>query len=269
MHARRSRPAVRVLSHPDHPNRQQRASTIARGHAEKARERTFSFGSSVVYDEEGQGTYTDSLLDLACIGLFNVKLAQALGRQGRGGVEGSGYARLVGLADRIRVGRTPQEQRVLVTSTLLNLIPAPIRFLFKKLIDAEAAWVGEMNTWVTVNAFSWLVGPAERKPRAADGVAEVHIPKCRYLEASTCAGTCVNLCKLPTEAFFKDAFGVDLYMKPDFAEGSCSMRFGEAPPADDPALSAPCLAACSGATATGAGRCPRIQGDNVPTGEQH
>lgn len=35
----------------------------------------------------------------------------------------------------------------------------------------------------------------------------VKVERCRYLEASKCKGTCMNLCKLPTEAFFKEDLG--------------------------------------------------------------
>lgn len=37
----------------------------------------------------------------------------------------------------------------------------------------------------------------------------VKVERCRYLEASKCKGTCMNLCKLPTEAFFKEDLGKD------------------------------------------------------------
>lgn len=35
----------------------------------------------------------------------------------------------------------------------------------------------------------------------------VKVKRCRYLEASKCKGTCINLCKLPTEAFFREDLG--------------------------------------------------------------
>lgn len=35
----------------------------------------------------------------------------------------------------------------------------------------------------------------------------VKVERCRYLEASKCKGTCMNLCKLPTEAFFREDLG--------------------------------------------------------------
>lgn len=37
----------------------------------------------------------------------------------------------------------------------------------------------------------------------------VKVERCRYLEASKCKGTCMNLCKLPTEAFFREDLGED------------------------------------------------------------
>lgn len=38
----------------------------------------------------------------------------------------------------------------------------------------------------------------------------VKVERCRYLEASKCKGTCMNLCKLPTEAFFREDLGRDV-----------------------------------------------------------
>lgn len=38
----------------------------------------------------------------------------------------------------------------------------------------------------------------------------VKVERCRYLEASKCKGTCMNLCKLPTEAFFREDLGAEL-----------------------------------------------------------
>lgn len=57
-----------------------------------------------------------------------------------------------------------------------------------------------------------LMRPAE--PRGARG--------CRYLEGSACVGTCVNMCKIPTETFFTESFGLPLYMK--VREGRCVCR---------------------------------------------
>jgi hypothetical protein len=37
---------------------------------------------------------------------------------------------------------------------------------------------------------------------------------CRYLENSGCVGMCVNMCKIPTQSFFTDEFGLPLTMNP-------------------------------------------------------
>ena len=50
-------------------------------------------------------------------------------------------------------------------------------------------------------------------------MAAVKLRKCRYLEAAGCTASCVNFCKKPTEAFFREAFGVDAYLNPDHEVG--------------------------------------------------
>jgi beta-carotene isomerase len=127
----------------------------------------------------------------------------------------------------------------------LSLIPSIIRKVFKALIK-PARWVDEMNAVVTREAFAWLVGPCEVVPRDRDGVyASVKLKKCRYLEQSgPCTASCTNFCKIPTQRFFKEAFGVDARLDPNHEDGSCMMTFGVAPDVDDRAFAAPCYATC-------------------------
>ena len=157
---------------------------------------------------------------------------------------------MVALADRIASsGRSPAAQRQVVLTTLLSLIPAVVRTLFKILIK-PATWVDKMNAIITVEAFAWLVGPCEIVPRESDGeMAAVKLRKCRYLEQCGCTASCVNFCKRPTEAFFREAFGVEAHLAPDHDDGSCLMTFGAAPPVPDPAFDQPCYASCSKAAA--------------------
>jgi hypothetical protein len=56
-----------------------------------------------------------------------------------------------------------------------------------------------------------------------DGNCQVFVEKCKYLEESKCLGVCINTCKLPTQTFFKDHMGVDLYMEPNFEDYSCQV----------------------------------------------
>jgi len=88
----------------------------------------------------------------------------------------------------------------------------------------------------------------------------VHIKRCRFLEASGCAGACVHMCKLPTQDFLTRDFGLALTMTPNFDDLSCDMVFGQAPlpPERDPALAQPCFALrCP--TAAPAPACPQLQ----------
>lgn len=48
----------------------------------------------------------------------------------------------------------------------------------------------------------------------------VKVERCRYLEASKCKGTCMNLCKLPTEAFFQEELGAS-YLRYIFLTTIC------------------------------------------------
>lgn len=45
----------------------------------------------------------------------------------------------------------------------------------------------------------------------------------RLVQESGCVGQCVNVCKIPTQLFFNQHFGVPLTMKPDFEDLSCKM----------------------------------------------
>lgn len=61
-----------------------------------------------------------------------------------------------------------------------------------------------LNAWVTALTCQWLMGPCRvvdlelPDGRVKPGMA-VHVERCRYLEASACAGVCVNNCKIPTQ----------------------------------------------------------------------
>jgi hypothetical protein len=54
---------------------------------------------------------------------------------------------------------------------------------------------------------------------------------------------CVNMCKLPTQRFFTEDFGIPLTMTPNFEDFSCEMVFGQSPPAleTEAAYQQPCL----------------------------
>ena len=125
--------------------------------------------------------------------------------------------------------------------------------------------IREMNATVASEAAEWMFGPTTRETMAGPSgrdVTVVNVKKCRYLEATGCAGVCVSMCKLPAQDVMASEFGVPVYMAPNFETGGCRMFFGQEPLPEsvDPAMRAPCSALCADAgailaeTADGGGR---------------
>mmetsp|Transcript_26750 Transcript_26750/g.57549 ORF Transcript_26750/g.57549 Transcript_26750/m.57549 type:complete len:281 (-) Transcript_26750:544-1386(-) len=75
------------------------------------------------------------------------------------------------------------------------------------------------------------------------------VERCRVLEGSKCMGVCAKMCKVPTERFFAERWGVPLSMEPNFETGACQLRFGVVPldVKDDPTIPPGCLGRCPGA----------------------
>mmetsp|Transcript_8742 Transcript_8742/g.15830 ORF Transcript_8742/g.15830 Transcript_8742/m.15830 type:complete len:274 (+) Transcript_8742:58-879(+) len=75
------------------------------------------------------------------------------------------------------------------------------------------------------------------------------VERCRVLEGSKCMGVCAKMCKVPTERFFAERWGVPLSMEPNFETGACQLRFGVVPldVEDDPTIPPGCLGRCPGA----------------------
>lgn len=112
--------------------------------------------------------------------------------------------------------------------------------------------------------FPWLMGPME-----GDDFLEVEVPKqvrnilfflpetfkvpqtvkaerCRFLEQSNCASVCVNTCKVPSQGWLTDDFGMELHIQPNYDDFSCRWKFGQkAPPLmEDEAIMVPCFTNC-------------------------
>lgn len=209
-------------------------------------------------------TYQDNLFDRLFIWLFTHKIARALGMQ----VKLGGYEGFVELSERIMRGRNAVEQQEAVATVLKSLVPAPILYLIRTLFSPTQL-VCELNAWFATVLFEWLVGPCEVKEVEALGKngqlrkqkSGVHIRKCRYLESSGCVGTCINLCKLPTQEFFCRDFGIPLTMTPNFTDLSCEMVFGEVPPPleTEAAYNQPCLAERCPVAKREGNFCPKVR----------
>jgi hypothetical protein len=213
---------------------------------------------TVVKDE-----YNDNFIDRLFIWLFSHKMSQAVGT----GTEISGYAGFVDLSRKIVQGRNAQEQQVIVAQVLQSLVPEPVSWAIRTLFSPTRL-VCVLNAWFAAQMFEWLVGPCEVEEAEVDlpdGTVRsqpsgVQIKKCRYLADSGCVGMCVNLCKVPTQIFFTEKFGIPLTMTPNFEDLSCKMVFGQLPPTPetDPAHHQPCLKQqCPTARLTAA-VCPKL-----------
>lgn len=218
----------------------------------------------VVPAKSSSETYHDNWVDRAFIWLFSRKMARAVGQT----VQRSGYDGFVDLSKLIMRGRTAQEQQALVAVVLQSLVPAPVLWLIRT-VFSPTKLVCELNAWFATVLFEWLVGPCVvtdvEVPTANGGVRSqasgVHIEKCRYLEQSRCVGMCVNMCKLPTQAFFTEGFGIPLTMTPNFEDFSCEMVFGQpAPPLEtEDAYRTPCLVDQCAIAAPQAPACPKVR----------
>lgn len=207
-------------------------------------------------------TYHDSLFDQLFIGLFARKMSNAVGERS----SQDGYDGFVELSQKIMRGRNSQQQQQLVAVVLQSLVPAPVLWGIRTFFSPTQL-VCELNAWFATQLFEWLVGPCEVQAveiTTASGQtrqqnSNVHIQKCRYLEQSNCVGMCINMCKLPTQQFFTEKFGIPLTMTPNFEDLSCDMVFGQIPPAleTEAAYDQPCLRACTVASEISA--CPKVR----------
>jgi len=80
------------------------------------------------------------------------------------------------------------------------------------------------------------------------------VERCRVLEGSNCKGICAKMCKVPTERFFAEEWGMPLSMEPNFETGACQLRFGvlPVPIEQDTTIPMGCLVRCP---AAGEGGC--------------
>ena len=72
------------------------------------------------------------------------------------------------------------------------------------------------------------------------------LERCRVLEVSGCASVCLNVCKLPTQAFFNETVGLAVTLVPDYETFECRFVYGKTPPPpeQDQAFDTPCFSQC-------------------------
>ncbi|WOK99242.1 hypothetical protein Cni_G07954 [Canna indica] len=169
-----------------------------------------------------------------------------------------GYESLVEAAIMISKKFDTIAQQELVTQSLQKAFPSAIlkmasylcTYFFQlisfskvKILLPPSRFAREYFAAFTTLFFPWLIGRCEVRKSDVEGKTEknvVYIPKCRFLESTSCVGMCTNLCKIPSQKFIQDSLGMPVYMVPNFEDMSCEMIFGQQPPTDDPALKQPC-----------------------------
>ncbi|MCO5583794.1 hypothetical protein L7F22_037708 [Adiantum nelumboides] len=208
----------------------------------------------------GQKTkYKDSFFDRAFMSLFARKMANITGTSGKI----NGYEDFVSVSREVMKGRNPSQQKDAVRKVLLSILPPGAPATFRKLFP-PTKWSAELNAAITVPFFYWLVGPSELMEVEVNGVKQksgVHIKKCRYIEYSGCVGMCVNMCKLATQDFFTNDFGLPLTMNPNFEDMSCEMIYGQQPPPieEDPAFKQPCFSTICPVANENTEVCPKVR----------
>ncbi|KAG6474740.1 hypothetical protein ZIOFF_068679 [Zingiber officinale] len=173
------------------------------------------------------------------------------------------YESFVDVSKRVMTGRSRKQQLEVVREVLLSMLPPGAPAQFRKLFP-PTRWAAEFNAALTLPFFYWLVGPSEVIEVEVNGVKQrsgVLIKKCRYLENSGCVGMCVNMCKLPTQDFFTNDFGLPLTMNPNFEDMSCEMVYGQVPPPieEDAASKQPCYADICSMASFSSPSCPKLQ----------
>ncbi|KAG2451712.1 hypothetical protein HYH02_003492 [Chlamydomonas schloesseri] len=190
------------------------------------------------------------------------------------------YDDFVRISNEIMRGRNSVEQRLVVRDVLNSLMPKEAPPVFRALFP-PTKFSAEFNALIASVSFFWLVGASELKEEdvvvGPDGEKRrqrsvVHIKKCRYLEASGCVGMCVNMCKVPTQTYFTEEFGLPLTMNPNFEDLSCDMIFGQMPPPThlDPVYTQPCFATQCALVGKGEGAaapppCPKVDTERGKT----
>ncbi|KAK3434143.1 hypothetical protein EUGRSUZ_D01676 [Eucalyptus grandis] len=193
----------------------------------------------------GQKTkYRDGFFEKVFMTLFARKMEKFAASPARArGVGGGGverpkgwleydYESFVDVSKRVTQGRSRARQQEVVREVLMSMLP-----------PGAPAQVVE----VEVNGVKQKSG--------------VHIKKCRYLENSGCVGMCVNMCKIPTQDFFTNEFGLPLTMIPNFEDMSCEMVYGQAPPPfeEDPVSKQPCFADICSMSNPSSSICPKLE----------
>lgn len=194
-----------------------------------------------------------SFIDDIFMTLFRTKLAEKLSdRIPDSSKSCSDFMGIVELTSSMNAEyKNRTEIQELACEVLVSLFPPFI-------LDRYPTWFAKpfpnfsarMCAWATVVGGTWLMGECEVNdiPDMKNGgkYQGVLVKRCRFLEESQCASTCVNSCKIPTQNFFIKNMGLALTMTPDYETGECQFAYGVLPTEEEEreAKEVPCLSRC-------------------------
>ena len=189
--------------------------------------------------------FQPSLLDDAFVAAFRWTLQRQSGQVS----DIPGYDGMMRELIDFRVEHGPDELERVSYQTMVALA-GPVPFIYKTFFGSLEATPAILS-WFAKWLLPFLVGDMSLTSRGEDdprgGGVLVH--RCRVLEGSGCKGVCAKMCKVPTQRFFAEQWGVPLEMTPNFSTGECQLIFGKEPfpIKEDPTIPQGCLSRCPAA----------------------
>mmetsp|Transcript_3489 Transcript_3489/g.6109 ORF Transcript_3489/g.6109 Transcript_3489/m.6109 type:complete len:226 (-) Transcript_3489:356-1033(-) len=183
--------------------------------ATSCRPRSQILMASNIQDEKLQELYSEldkNWLNRLLLSRFRSKLSEQVGYDS----EQVGYPGVIDIV--LYLARREWQNPITVQETsvrvLDSLFPGTWIFpLFRRFFSTPfPTFSNKMNAHITRIATQWLMGESIVDE---DGVT-VLVTRCRYLEETSCVGTCVNSCKRPTQEFFASRLGINVHLDPNY-----------------------------------------------------
>jgi len=195
-----------------------------------------------------EGFYDESAFDQFCLAIFRLLVQGQTGFKS----EKDGYTGLVEEAQQYMIDQraTVEDQQQMVKNILETAagpaVPPVYRLFMAGPSPSGWPWAPALTAFFTPLFFKFLVGPNRADVREDGAIGGVYVERCRFLEETGCKGLCLNMCKVPTQEFFKETLGLDMLMKPNYETNECRLSFGikPLPIEEDPDVPSGCLACC-------------------------
>lgn len=208
-------------------------------------------------DEQARRKHVPGLYDVVMIALFRLAFGRAVGTgpMDNGWADSDdSYDALVRISRELYRTAPSAEAREERVAELFRAFPQQPQLLGDNRLSMEA--LAALTQFLfpflvgTCHVEDWVRGAGSTEKSTADGErgsaerggeggggeggwrTKVVIERCRFLEASSCKGMCLGLCKEPSERYF-GSIGLPVSLTPNFEDGSCEMVWGRTPTEDD------------------------------------